>query len=119
MPLVEFLFHCFPVENTENDCAKNWKGHAFSRLTEGDANNALPIWHSCIFISFLRISPARSKPARRNCAVTKGKRLEFFHHIGGADGHDKICHPVAWIRHTKIRSQEKRGNPWGSTSLDS
>src|SRR5712692_1608426 len=45
---VEFLFHCFPVENTENDCAKNWKGYAFSRLTEGDTNDSLPIWHSCI-----------------------------------------------------------------------
>jgi hypothetical protein len=50
--LVEILFYHFPVGNTENGCAKNWKGHVFSRLTRGDANDALRIWHSCIIVSF-------------------------------------------------------------------
>ena len=54
--LVEFLFHFFPEGNTEIGNAKNWKGHVFSRLTRGDANDAPPIWHSCIFVSFWRIS---------------------------------------------------------------
>ena len=74
MLLVGFLFHCFPVGNDENDHAKNLKGHAFSRLTRGDANNALPIWHSCIFRPFWRISPAYLDPARSSCSVSKGKR---------------------------------------------
>jgi hypothetical protein len=73
--LVEFLFHCFLPGNTENDRAKNWKGHASSRLNRGDANDALPLWHSCIFVSFWRISLACSDPARRNWALTKRKRL--------------------------------------------
>jgi hypothetical protein len=49
---VEFLFHFFPVGNTENDCAKNNKGHVFSRLTRRGVNDTIPIWHSCIWRSF-------------------------------------------------------------------
>jgi len=79
--LGEILFYYFPVRNTENDRVKNWKCHAFSRLTEGDANNALPIWHSCIFGSFWYTSLSRSNPARRICSASKGKRLRFSHHI--------------------------------------
>jgi hypothetical protein len=73
--LVEFLFHCFPVGNAENDRAKNWKDHVFSRLTCGDANDPPSLWHSCIFISFwasLRRIPIL--PEGIDCAVTKGKR---------------------------------------------
>jgi len=73
--LVEFLFHRFPVRNTENDHAKNQKGHASSSLNRGDANDALPLWHSSIFVSFWRISPACSDPAGRNWALAKRKRL--------------------------------------------
>ena len=55
--LVENLSHYFPVGNTDIGYAKNWKGNAFSRLTRGHANEALPIWHSCIFGPFWRMSP--------------------------------------------------------------
>ncbi len=73
--LVEFLFHCFRVGNAENDRAKNWKDHVFSRLTWGDANDTPSLWHSCIFVSFwasLRRIPIL--PEGIDCAVTKGKR---------------------------------------------
>ena len=50
--LVEILFHRFPMGNTEIGNVKNWKGHVFSHLTTGNANDALPIWHSSIFVSF-------------------------------------------------------------------
>jgi hypothetical protein len=51
-PLVELLFHSFPIGNIENDCAKNWNGYIFSRLTKGDVNDTPPIWHSYIWRSF-------------------------------------------------------------------
>lgn len=50
--LVAFLFHRFPVRTIEIDTVKNAKGLGFSHPTRGDANDALPIWHSCIFLSF-------------------------------------------------------------------
>jgi hypothetical protein len=74
--LVEFLYHRFPVGKAENDRAKNWKDHVFPCLTPGDANETPSFWHSSIFVSFWRISPRRSNPARRDYPVTKGKRRD-------------------------------------------
>jgi len=73
--LVEFLLYYYPEENTEIGYAKNWKGHIFSRLTKGDANDNSSHWHSCIFGSFWRNSSTHLDPAKSNCAATKGKRL--------------------------------------------
>jgi hypothetical protein len=58
MPLVEFLFHCFPVENTENDLAKNWKSLAYSRLT-GGMRTTPDLFGTLVFLALFGASPRR------------------------------------------------------------
>jgi hypothetical protein len=63
--LVGLLFHLFQVGNAEIGNVKNWKGHVFSRLTWSEGNDTPPFWHSCMFITFRRISPTHPNPVRR------------------------------------------------------
>jgi hypothetical protein len=64
--LVGLLFHLFPVGNAEIGNVKNWKGHVFSRLTWRDGNGSPPIWHSCIFDSFVTFFCATGRGSARN-----------------------------------------------------
>jgi hypothetical protein len=64
--LVELLFHCFPVCDAENDRAKNWKDHICSWLTWSDGNGTPPLWHSCIFDSFVAFFCATGRGGARN-----------------------------------------------------